>query len=46
MTLIEVQGTRIEGAVLVVEARLSVNLSALTIEQVRPGDHVQACVGV
>jgi hypothetical protein len=34
LTGIEVQGTRIEGAVLVIEARLSVNLNALTIEQV------------
>ena len=34
LTGIEVLGTRIEGAVLVVEARLSINLNALTIEQV------------
>ena len=27
------QGTRIDGTVLVIEARLSVNLNALTIEQ-------------
>ena len=31
---LEVQATRAEGATLVVEARLSVNLSAMTIEQV------------
>jgi hypothetical protein len=37
LTGIEVQSTRIEGAVLVIEARLSVNLNALTIEQVRSG---------
>ena len=36
LTGIEVQGTRIDGAVLVIEARLSVNLNALTIEQARP----------
>ena len=35
LTGIELQGTRVEGAVVVVEARLSVNLNALTIEQVR-----------
>jgi len=34
LTGIEVQGTRVEGAVVVIEARLSVNLNALTIEQV------------
>ena len=34
LTGIELLGTRIEGAVLVVEARLSINLNALTIEQV------------
>ena len=34
LTGIEVQGIRVQGAVLVVEARLSVNLVALTIEQV------------
>lgn len=34
LTGIEVQNTRVEGNVLVVEARLSVNLTALTIEQV------------
>ena len=37
LTGIEVLGTRIDGAVLVIEARLSVNLNALTIEQVRSG---------
>jgi hypothetical protein len=34
LTGIEVQSTQIEGAVLVIEARLSINLNALTIEQV------------
>ena len=34
LTGIEVQSTRIDGAVVVIEARLSVNLNALTIEQV------------
>jgi hypothetical protein len=34
LTGLEVQRSRIEGSVLVVEARLSVNLNALTIEQV------------
>ena len=34
LTGIEVQRTRVEGPVLVVEARLSVNLMAATIEQV------------
>uniref|UniRef100_A0A7S2CY98 Uncharacterized protein n=1 Tax=Haptolina brevifila TaxID=156173 RepID=A0A7S2CY98_9EUKA len=34
LTGIEVQATRIEGSVLVVEARLSINLNALTLEQV------------
>jgi hypothetical protein len=34
LTGIEVQTTRTEGSVLVVEARLSVNLNALTLEQV------------
>ena len=34
MTGLEVLGTRVEGGVIVVETRLSVNLSALTIEQV------------
>ena len=35
LTGIEVQGTRIDGAALIIEARLSVNLNALTIEQAR-----------
>ena len=30
------QGTRIDGTVLVIVARLSVNLNALTIEQAPP----------
>ena len=30
---LEVQGTRVDGTLLVIEARLSVNLNALTIEQ-------------
>ena len=30
------QGTRVDGTLLVIEARLSVNLNALTIEQVPP----------
>ena len=34
LTGLEVMGTRIEGSVVVLEVRLSVNLSALTIEQV------------
>ena len=34
LTGIEVLGTRVESAVLVIEARLSINLNALTIEQV------------
>jgi len=34
LTGIEVQRTRVSGAVVVIEARLSVNLNALTIEQV------------
>ena len=34
LTGLEVQDTRIDGSVLIVEARLSVNLNALTIEQV------------
>ena len=34
LTGLEVQGVTVEGTVLVVEARLSVNLNALTIEQV------------
>lgn len=34
LTGVEVQGTRVDGSVLVVEARLSVNLTALTIEEV------------
>ena len=34
MTGLEVLGTRVEGGVIVVETRLSVNLTALTIEQV------------
>ena len=37
LTGVEVLGTRSEGAVLVVEARLGVNLNALIIEQARPG---------
>jgi hypothetical protein len=37
MTGIEVQGMRVEGAVLIVEARLSINLNVLTIEQVQSG---------
>ena len=37
LTGVEVQGTRIDGAVLIIEARLSVNLNALTIEQARLG---------
>jgi hypothetical protein len=37
LTGIEVLRTRIDGAVLIIEARLSVNLNALTIEQVRSG---------
>ena len=40
LTGIEVQGTRIDSAVLVIEARLSVNLNSLTIEQVWPGRSV------
>ena len=35
LTGVEVVGSRTEGAVLIIEARLSVNLNALTIEQVR-----------
>ena len=35
LTGIEVLETRVDGAVLVIEARLSVNLNALTIEQAR-----------
>ena len=35
LTGIEVLDTRVDGAVLVIEARLSVNLNALTIEQAR-----------
>ena len=35
LTGIEVQSTRVDNSILVVEARLSVNLNALTIEQVR-----------
>jgi hypothetical protein len=35
LTGMEVQGTRVDGAVLVIEARLSVNLNAQTIEQAR-----------
>ena len=34
LTGLEVQGVVVEGAVLVVQARLSVNLNSLTIEQV------------
>ena len=34
LTGLEVQGTRVDGSVVVIEARLSVNLNALTIEQV------------
>lgn len=34
LTGLEVQGTRIEGSVVILEARLSVNMSALTFEQV------------
>ena len=34
LTGLEVQGTRVEGSALVVQVRLSVNLTALTIEQV------------
>ena len=33
----EVQGTRTDGAVLVIEARPSVNLLDKSIEQARPG---------
>ena len=33
LTGVEVQGTRVEDSTLIVEARLSVNLSALTIEE-------------
>ena len=36
LTGIEVLRTRIDGAVLVIEARLSINLNALTIEQAPP----------
>jgi len=36
LTGLEVHGTRIDGSVLVVEVRASVNLHALTIEQVHP----------
>ena len=35
LTGLEVQHTRVEGAALVVEVRLSINLNAMTIEQVR-----------
>ena len=35
LTGIEVQSTRVDNSILVVEERLSVNLNALTIEQVR-----------
>ena len=31
---VEVQRTRVEGSMIIVEARLSVNLTAMTIEQV------------
>ena len=31
---VEVQKTRVEGSMIIVEARLSVNLTAMTIEQV------------
>jgi hypothetical protein len=34
LTGVEVQKTRVDGSTLVVEARLSVNLAALTIEEV------------
>ena len=34
LTGVEVQGSRVDGPILVVEARLSVNLAALTIEEV------------
>merc|ERR1719350_2401272 len=34
LTGIEVEGTRVEGSVLVVQARLNINLAAMTIEQV------------
>ena len=34
LTGLEVQGTRVDGGMVVIEARLSVNLNALTIEQV------------
>eukprot|EP00966_Prymnesium_polylepis_P164983 3814427-Prymnesium_polylepis.2 len=41
LTGLDEQGVTVEGTVLVVEARLTVNLNALTTEQVvtqRPGD--------
>merc|ERR550532_704130 len=34
LTGIEVMGTRVEGSLLVVQARLNINLAAMTIEQV------------
>ena len=34
LTGLEVQGVRVESSVLVIESRLSINLNALTIEQV------------
>merc|ERR1719210_1854547 len=34
LTGLEVQGTRVQGSLLVIEARLSINLASLTIEQV------------
>merc|ERR1719414_2321278 len=34
LTGIEVQGIRVQGSLLVVEARLNINLASLTIEQV------------
>ena len=44
LTGLEVQSTRIDGAVLVIEARLSINLNALTIEQACRGG-VRRCCG-
>ena len=44
LTGLEVQSTRIDGAVLVIEARLSINLNALTIEQACRGG-VRRCYG-
>ena len=39
---LEMQGTRIDGTVLVILARLSVNLNALTIEQAPPSSRISA----